>query len=129
MNAFPPPSAAQPTPDLSRDQLVASSAAWLAVSLNLGCQGVGYIYQRRWRAFWLGGLAAFSAALALGLGSASLVTQLPVASRPPGLEDNSELSVGALMLGAYAGLMAVGIGSAVEAGVAVNRARRRLGRP
>ena len=26
--------------------------ALLAASLNLGCQGIGYIYQRRWKAFW-----------------------------------------------------------------------------
>lgn len=129
MNAFPPPSAAPASPELSRQQLVASSAAWLAVSLNLGCQGVGYIYQRRWRAFWLGGLAAFGTALALGVGSAALVTQLPVASRPQGLEEDTELSTAGFMVGGYLGVMAVGIGSAVEAGMAVNRARRRLGNP
>lgn len=108
---------------------MASSAPWLAVSLNLGCQGLGYIYQRRWRAFWLGGLAAISTAVALGVGSAALVTQLPMASRPPGLEDDIRLSGAGFMVGGYAGVIAVGIGSAVEAGMAVNRARRRLGRP
>ena len=108
---------------------MASSCGWLAVSLNLGCQGVGYIYQRRWRAFWLGGLAAFGTAVALGAGSAALVTQLPMTSRPQGLEDATKLSSAGFMVGGYLGVMAVGIGSAVEAGLAVKRARRRLGRP
>ncbi len=107
---------------------MASSAGWLAVSLNLGCQGAGYIYQRRWGAFWIGGAAAVGAAVALAVGSAALVNNATLARQLEGQKDTPELTVGALMFGAYAGVLAVGIGSAVEAGLAVNRARRRLGR-
>lgn len=107
---------------------MASSCGWLAVSLNLGCQGLGYIYQRRWGAFWIGGAAAAASALVLGAGSAALVSVGLSRMNPSDLpRDRDELVVPMAMLGGYAGLLAVGIGSAVEAGLAVNRARRRLG--
>ena len=41
-----------PTP--SRDQVLAASAGWVAVLLNvLPGLGAGYLYQRRWRAYWI----------------------------------------------------------------------------
>lgn len=114
---------------LSRDQVVASSSGWLAVSLNLGCQGVGYIYQRRWRAFWIGGGAAVASTLALGIGSALLVNRgLPPASPADVPRNREELVVPMAMIGGYTGLLGVGIASAVEAGLAVKRARQRLSR-
>ncbi len=128
MTSFLPASAIPAAPTPSRDDLVASSAGWLAVSLNLGCQGAGYIYQRRWKAFWIGGLAAVGTAVVLATGSALLVRNSTLLEQLQGQEDSGELTAGAVMVGAYAGLLAVGIGSAVEAGLAVNRARRRLGR-
>lgn len=105
---------------LSRDQIVASSSGWLAVSLNMGCTGGGYIYQRRWKAFWLGSLAATATALALGITGALVGSAI---------DQGSPEGTGPLF-GAFAGaniaLLGVGIGSSLEAGLAVNRARRRL---
>jgi len=120
------PPASAPLAGLSRDQLVAASSGWLAVSLNLGCQGWGYVYQRRWGAFWIGGLAASGAALLLGTGSAILVNTLSLPGSPETSEGRAEWTTGAALLGAYTGVFAVGMGSAVEAGLAVNRARKRL---
>ena len=41
-----------PTP--SRDQVLAASAGWVAVLLNVvPGLGAGYLYQRRWRAYWI----------------------------------------------------------------------------
>ena len=38
----------------SRDQVLASSAGWVAVLLNVvPGLGAGYLYQRRWRAYWI----------------------------------------------------------------------------
>lgn len=129
MNAFPPPAASLPSPAPSRDDLVASAAGWVAVSLNLGCQGAGYIYQRRWGAFWIGGLAAVGSAVVLAAGAALLVSNNPqLTGRLQGQQQTSEQTAAAVMVGVYAGVLAVGIGSAVEAGLAVKRARRRLGR-
>ncbi|SBO42270.1 hypothetical protein [Cyanobium sp. NIES-981] len=39
---------------LSKRQVVASGSAWLAALLNVvPGLGTGYIYQRRWRAYWI----------------------------------------------------------------------------
>ncbi len=124
MNTFSPPASVEPSPVPTRDQLVAGSAGWLAASLNLGCQGIGYIYQRRWKAFWIGALAASGAAVLIGAGTAVMV----MAGQPQGQEERPEVIAGSAVLGAYLGVLAVGVGSAVEAGVAVKRARQRLGR-
>ena len=53
---------------------------------------------------------------------------LVMSAQPQGQEEKPELIVGSVALGAYLGVLAVGVGSAVEAGVAVKRARQRLGR-
>jgi len=49
------PLAADPTPaDLSRKQVLAAASPGLAALLNLlPGLGSGYIYQRRWRAYWI----------------------------------------------------------------------------
>ena len=37
----------------SQDEILSSSAAWVAIVLNLlPGLGTGYIYQRRWNAYW-----------------------------------------------------------------------------
>ena len=105
----------------TREQILASSAGWVAVVLNvLPGLGTGYLYQRRWRAYWLGGLAALTAALVLGLSGAVL---------GPRIDQRSPQGAGSLLgaiAGAGAGLLGVAVGSSLEAGLAVNRARRRL---
>ena len=38
----------------TREQILAASAGWVAVVLNLvPGLGSGYLYQRRWRAYWI----------------------------------------------------------------------------
>lgn len=38
----------------TREQILAASAGWVAVVLNvLPGLGAGYLYQRRWRAYWI----------------------------------------------------------------------------
>ena len=38
----------------TRDQILAASAGWVAVVLNVvPGLGAGYLYQRRWKAYWL----------------------------------------------------------------------------
>ncbi|MEB3270181.1 MAG: hypothetical protein VKJ44_00810 [Synechococcus sp.] len=119
-----PPRSASPTSshrvDPDRDQILACSSGRLAFVLNLSGGGIGYVYQRRWRAYWLGGLAALTAALVLGLSGAVL---------GPRIDQRSPQGAGSLLgaiAGAGAGLLGVAVGSSLEAGLAVNRARRRL---
>ena len=43
----------------SRDQVLAASAGWVAVVLNVvPGLGAGYLYQRRWRAYWITSVVA-----------------------------------------------------------------------
>lgn len=38
----------------TREQILAASAGWVAVVLNvLPGLGTGYLYQRRWKAYWI----------------------------------------------------------------------------
>ena len=38
----------------SRDQILAASSAWVAALLNVvPGLGAGYLYQRRWKAYWI----------------------------------------------------------------------------
>ena len=109
---------------LSGDQLTASSSGWIAALLNLACQGHGYLYQRRWGAYWIGAAAAVGASLLGGVVFAGGSWWLNRAS-----PDVSERTTNAAVAGVYLGLGGVGLGSALEAGLAVNRARRRLQQP
>ncbi|MFM7315259.1 MAG: hypothetical protein ACKO0M_19210 [Cyanobium sp.] len=122
------PSTSTPQPP-SKVELVACSSGWLAVSLNLGCQGWGYVYQRRWGAFWIGGVLAMGSAIGLAVGGYLLGSSLTIPGRPEAEEAHLDMAPIAAVIGGYAGFLAVGVGSAVEAGLAVNRSRRLLAAP
>ncbi len=43
----------------TQEQMLAASAGWVAVILNImPGLGVGYVYQRRWKAYWITALVA-----------------------------------------------------------------------
>jgi len=43
----------------TRDQILAASAGWVAVILNIvPGLGAGYLYQRRWKAYWITSILA-----------------------------------------------------------------------
>ena len=44
-----------------KEEILAASSAWIAAFLNfLPGLGTGYIYQRRWRAYWITTIVSFS---------------------------------------------------------------------
>lgn len=92
----------------NRDQVLAASAGWVAVLLNvLPGLGAGYLYQRRWKAYWITSALAtswFVAGAALARGAAA------------DAEQQNQL-VGLLGLLLLAGI------TAAEAGLAVKRVR------
>ena len=92
----------------TKQEILAASAGWVAVALNvLPGLGAGYLYQRRWKAYWItSALAATWFALGALLGQ--------------GAEAAEELQNQLVGLG---GLVALAAGTAVEAGLAVNKAR------
>ena len=92
----------------TRQEILAASAGWVAMTLNvLPGIGTGYLYQRRWKAYWItSALAttwfALGAVLGQDVGAAE------------------ELQNQLVGLG---GLVALAAGTAVEAGLAVKKAR------
>ena len=94
----------------SRQEILAASAGWVAVTLNvIPGLGAGYLYQRRWKAYWITSALALSwFALGAVLGQ--------------GAETGEELQNQLIGL---AGLVALAAGTAIEAGLAVKGVRER----
>jgi hypothetical protein len=92
----------------TREQILAASAGWVAVLLNvLPGLGTGYLYQRRWKAYWI------TAALATAW---FVVGALLARNADPGAEAQNQL-VGLI------GLLLLAAVTAAEAGLAVKRVR------
>ncbi len=93
----------------TREQILAASAGWVAVVLNVvPGLGAGYFYQRRWKAYWITSALAtawFVAGAVLGQDAAAAA------------EAQNQL-VGLLGLVLLAGV------TATEAGLAVKRVRQ-----
>lgn len=95
----------QPT----REQILAASAGWVAVLLNIvPGLGAGYLYQRRWRAYWI------TSALATAWFIAGAVF---AQNADPAAEAQNQL-VGLI------GLLLLAAVTATEAGLAVRRVRQ-----
>ena len=91
----------------SKQEILAASSAWVAVLLNLvPGLGTGYLYQRRWRAYWL---------------TSALATSWFVAGALLGGSEDGALSQRHQLIG-LAGLLALAAITATEAGLAARRA-------
>ena len=92
----------------TRQEILAASAGWVAVALNvLPGLGAGYLYQRRWKAYWItSALATTWFVLGAVLGQ--------------GAEAGEELQD--QLVGLF-GLVALAAATAVEAGLAVKKSR------
>ena len=92
----------------TKQEILAASAGWVAVTLNVvPGQGAGYLYQRRWKAYWItSALATTWFAIGAVFGQDA--------------EAGKELQNQLVGLG---GLVALAAGTAVEAGLAVKKAR------
>ena len=92
----------------SEREILAASAGWVAVTLNVvPGLGAGYLYQRRWKAYWITSALAttwFVLGAVLGQGA-------------EGAQDIQNQLVGLV------GLIALAAGTAVEAGIAVKKSR------
>jgi hypothetical protein len=93
----------------SREQILAASAGWVAVVLNVvPGLGAGYLYQRRWKAYWI------TSALA----TAWFVAGAWLAQDAAAAAEAQNQLVGLLGLLLLAGV------TATEAGLAVKRVRQ-----
>ena len=95
-------------PSPTSEQILAASAGWVAALLNVvPGLGAGYLYQRRWKAYWITSLLAtawFVAGAAIGQNA------------EPETEAQNQL-VGLI------GLLVLAAVTATEAGMAVKRVR------
>ena len=91
----------------TKEEILAASAGWVAVILNvLPGLGAGYLYQRRWKAYWItSAMATTWFALGAALGQDA--------------EAADELQN--QLIGLF-GLVALAAGTAVEAGLAAKKA-------
>ena len=91
----------------TRQEIFAASAGWVAVTLNvLPGLGAGYLYQRRWKAYWI------TSALA----TTCFVLGAVLGQRAEAAEELQNQLVGP------GGLVALAAGMAIEAGLAANKA-------
>ena len=92
----------------TKREILAASAGWVAVTLNVvPGLGAGYLYQRRWKAYWITSALAttwFVLGAVLGQGA-------------EGAQDIQNQLVGLV------GLIALAAGTPVEAGIAVKKSR------
>jgi hypothetical protein len=105
----------EPTSQIDRpspETILAASSPWVAVVLNLvPGLGTGYIYQRRWRAYWI-----TSAVATAWFVAGALLGQNVDAGLMPDLVQRNQL-IG------LAGLLALAGITAAEAGLAARRAQ------
>lgn len=93
----------------SRDQILAASAGWVALLLNIiPGLGAGYLYQRRWKAYWI------TSALA----TAWFVAGAVLAQNADAAAEAQNQLVGLI------GLLALAAVTATEAALAVKNARQ-----
>ena len=92
----------------TRQEILAASAGWVAVTLNvLPGLGAGYLYQRRWKAYWI---------------TSALATTWFVLGAVLGQDAEAAKEVQNQLVG-LGGLVALAAGTAVEAGLVVKKAR------
>ena len=93
---------------LTKRETLAASAGWVAVTLNVvPGLGAGYLYQRRWKAYWI------TSALAI----AWFVLGAVLGQEAEGAQELQNQLIG------LGGLVALAAGTAVEAGLAAKKSR------
>jgi hypothetical protein len=93
----------------TREQILAVSAGWVAVVLNVvPGLGAGYLYQRRWKAYWI---------------TSALATGWFVAGALLGQDADAAATAQNQLVGLI-GLVLLACVTATEAGLAVKRVRR-----
>ena len=96
----------------SRESILAASSPWVAVVLNLvPGLGTGYIYQRRWRAYWISSGLATAWFVAGGV----LGQNVDEVLMPDLVQQNQLIGIGGLLL--------LAVVTATEAGLAARRAQ------
>ncbi len=96
--------------ELNKNQILASSSIWVSALLNFfPGLGSGYLYQRRWKAYWI---TTTASVLWVTIGFYKQIAIDPADPAPLQTDQNGIL-----------GLFFIALFTAIESGWAVNRAR------
>ncbi len=102
----------EPSQEVNQEEILAASSPWVAVVLNLvPGLGTGYIYQRRWRAYWISSGLATAWFVAGGV----LGQNVDEVLMPDLVQQNQLIGLGGLLL--------LAVVTATEAGLAARRAQ------
>ena len=102
----------EPSQEVNQEEILAASSPWVAVVLNLvPGLGTGYIYQRRWRAYWISSGLATAWFVAGGV----LGQNVDEVLMPDLVQQNQLIGLGGLLL--------LAVVTATEAGIAARRAQ------
>ena len=102
----------EPSQEVNQEVILAASSPWVAVVLNLvPGLGTGYIYQRRWRAYWISSGLATAWFVAGGV----LGQNVDAVLMPDLVQQNQLIGLGGLLL--------LAVVTATEAGLAARRAQ------
>ena len=94
----------------TKKEILAASAGWVAVTLNVvPGLGAGYLYQRRWKAYWMTSVLA----------TTWFVLGAVLGQEADGADEIQNQLIGLL------GLVALAAGTAVEAGLAAKKSREQ----
>ena len=94
----------------TKKEILAASAGWVAVTLNVvPGLGAGYLYQRRWKAYWMTSVLA----------TTWFVLGAVLGQEADGAEEIQNQLIGLL------GLVVLAAGTAVEAGLAAKKSREQ----
>ena len=94
----------------TKKEILAASAGWVAVTLNVvPGLGAGYLYQRRWKAYWITSVLA----------TTWFVLGAVLGQEADGAEEIQNQLIGLL------GLVALAAGTAVEAGLSAKKSREQ----
>ena len=111
-NSNPDQASQEVSQKVSQEVILAASSPWVAVVLNLvPGLGTGYIYQRRWRAYWISSGLATAWFVAGGVLSQNVDEVL----MPDLVQQNQLIGLGGLLL--------LAVVTATEAGLAARRAQ------
>lgn len=95
----------------TREQILAASAGWVAALLNVvPGLGAGYLYQRRWRAYWI---------------TSALATAWFVLGAVLGQDAEASMETRNQLVGLL-GLLLLAVITSAEAALAVKRVRQEL---
>tara|TARA_Y100001968_G_scaffold326787_1_gene370546 strand:+ start:1171 stop:1482 length:312 start_codon:yes stop_codon:yes gene_type:complete len=96
---------------LANNKILPSSSIWVAILLNfLPGLGTGYIYQRRWKAYWITNIASAIWIFIV------ITRELGLDPSDPAIRQNDPIG--------FLGICSISIFTSIESWISINKARK-----